>query len=175
MKTKITLLLVGLALALAVSACAAPASTSNPNSLQITDTWARTVNTGGMTENSAASMNKTPGAMDSQMGDAAAKQTGAVYMNIANSGAADKLLKAETDVAGTVELHTVIEENGMMQMRPVTAIDVPANGSVQLKPGSFHVMLIGVNQELKPGDKITVKLTFEKAGEREIQAEIRAQ
>lgn len=175
MNTKITLLLVGLALTLAISACAAPAGTSNPNSLQITDTWARTVNTGGMTENSAASMNKTPGVMDSQMGDAAAKQTGAVYMNIANTGAADKLLKAETDVAGTVELHTVVKENGMMQMRPVTAIDVPANGSVQLKPGSFHVMLIGVNQELKPGDKITVKLTFEKAGEREIQAEIRAQ
>lgn len=175
MKTKITITLVGLALALSISACAAPAGTSNPGSLQITDMWARTVKTGGMTENSTDTMGKTPGAMGSGTGAAMAKQTGAVYMNIANTGAADKLIRAETDAAETVELHTVVEANGMMQMRPVSAIDVPANGSVQLKPGGFHVMLIGVNQELNPGDKITVKLVFEKAGEREIQAEIRAQ
>ncbi len=156
MKKIIAVVCVGMLLVMAVSACA-----SNTGSgLQISDVWARTVNMGAMDSSGSGDM---------------AQQTGAVYMNISNGGAADKLLKAETDVAQAAELHTVAMDNGVMQMRPVAGIDVPANGSVQLKPGGFHVMLIGVKKQLIPGDKITVKLTFEKAGEREIQAELRAQ
>lgn len=172
MEIRITITLIGIALAFVLSACATNTGTSG---LQITDMLARTVNIGAPAETTPGAMDSTPAAMGSGTGDAMAQQMGAVYMNIANTGAADKLIKAQTVVANTVELHTVVEENGMMQMRPVAAIDVPANGSVQLKPGGFHVMLIGVNKELKAGDKITVKLTLEKAGEREIQADVRAQ
>jgi copper(I)-binding protein len=184
MKTKITITLFGMILAFALGACATNTGSTSPTSaisptsatgLQITDIWARTVNMGAMAEETPAAMEGTPNSMGMGTGDAAAQQMGAVYMNITNSGAADKLIKAETDVANTVELHNVVEEAGVMQMRPVPAIDVPANGSVQLKPGGFHVMLIGVNKELKPGDRITVRLTFENEGEKEIQAEIRAQ
>jgi copper(I)-binding protein len=166
-------------LAFALSGCA-----TTTGGLQISDAWARTVNMGAMDQAAPDAMEqstpsaleqRTPSAMGAESGGAMGKQMGAVYMNITNTGAADKLVKAQTDVADTVELHTVIEEDGVMQMRPVPGIDVPANGSVQLKPGGFHVMLIGVNKELESGDKITVKLTFEKAGERELQAEVRAQ
>jgi copper(I)-binding protein len=173
MKTNATLAICVLAgvCAFALSACAGTAS-----SLQISDVWARTVNMGAMSDSTSGGMDSnTPSAMTPSEAGAMAQQVGAVYMNIASTGAADRLIKAQADVAETVELHTVIEENGVMQMRPVPGIDVPANGSVQLKPGGFHVMLIGVNRVLIPGDKITVKLTFEKAGEREVQAEIRAQ
>lgn len=180
MNTKIIVTLFGMMLALALSACAPTgistgSSPTDANSIQITDVWARTVNLGTMEEETPTTMDKTPDAMGSHAGSAMAQQNGAVYMNIANTGAADRLLKAETEAANTVELHTVVQENGMMQMRPVDGIDVPANGSVQLKPGGFHVMLLGVNRELKAGDKINVKLTFDKAGVREIQAKIRAQ
>jgi copper(I)-binding protein len=64
-----------------------------------------------------------------------------------------------------VELHTHIEENGMKAMRKVDFIDVPASGSVELKPGSFHVMFIKLKDQLKEGQQVTVTLVFEKAGE----------
>ncbi len=51
-----------------------------------------------------------------------------------------------------------------MTMSPVEAIDVPANGQVELKPGGYHIMLIGLKQDMKVGDKIKLTLTFEKAG-----------
>jgi copper(I)-binding protein len=147
-----------------LSACATstggPSGTIIPAGIQIIDPWARAA-----TANTDASMGM--GGM--------AKANGASYMMIQNSGAADKLLKAESDAAETVELHTVTNEGGMMQMRPVPSIDVPANGSVELKPGGFHVMLIGLKQELKPGETVTIKLTFEKAGVVQVQAPVRAQ
>ncbi len=198
---KTTIAVVGLTMALVLGACAAPmptqpapslATTAAPpatGGLEITGAWARAVNMGGMggmdeAEGTPGAMDmntpsamgmETPETMESGEGGAMAEQMGAVYMNIANSGAADKLIKANTDVANTVELHTVINENGVMQMRPVPAIDVPANGSVELKPGGYHVMLIGVNRQLEAGELITVTLTFENAGEKQVQAELRAQ
>jgi copper(I)-binding protein len=96
-------------------------------------------------------------------------------MKIANSGDADKLVKAMSDVAGTVELHTVEMENNVMKMRPVEFIEIPAKGSAELKPGGFHVMLIGLKKELKPGETFNLTLMFEKAGEQQVQAMVRGQ
>ena len=50
---------------------------------------------------------------------------------------------------------------------------MPARGQVSFKPGGLHVMLIGLRQELKPGDKFAVTLRFEKAGDRTIEAVVR--
>lgn len=150
-------------LGMLLSACAtstAPSATIIPAGIQIIDPWARAA-----TANTDAS---------SGMG-AMAKANGALYMKIQNGGVADKLLKAESDAAETVELHNVTNEGGMMQMRPVPAIDVAAGGAVELKPGGFHVMLIGLKQELKPGESVHLKLTFEKAGVVQVQAPVRAQ
>jgi copper(I)-binding protein len=62
---------------------------------------------------------------------------------------------------------------GMMGMRPIARLEIPAGGSVELKPGGYHVMLIDLNQELKAGDKIEITLKFEKAGEIKVTAEVR--
>jgi copper(I)-binding protein len=97
-------------------------------------------------------------------------------MVINNSGAEAYALIGATvsaDLVEVVELHTVVEEGGVMKMSPVEKIEVPANGEVMLKPGSFHVMMIGVKQELKPGDLVKLSLTFEKAGTVELDAVVR--
>lgn len=92
-------------------------------------------------------------------------QAGAGFMIITNAGEADKLIAAKSDISEVVELHTHIEENGMKAMRKVDFIDVPASGSVELKPGSFHVMFIKLKDQLKEGQQVAVTLVFEKAGE----------
>lgn len=97
----------------------------------------------------------------------------AAYMVIVNNGAADAIVKAESDVAKTVELHNVVMENNVMQMRPVEAIEVPANGQVELKPGGFHVMLIGLNRDLKEGDEVMIKLTTRSGQTIEVKAPVR--
>lgn len=92
-------------------------------------------------------------------------QAGAGFMTIANAGAADRLVAAKSGVSEVVELHTHIEENGMKAMRKVDFIDVPANGAVELKPGSFHVMFIKLKERLQEGSLVEVTLVFEKSGE----------
>ena len=89
----------------------------------------------------------------------------AAFMTIHNKGDADRLVAAAGDVSKRVELHTHLMEGDVMKMRQVEAIDIPAGGMAELKPGSFHVMLIGLNEPLKEGDSFPLTLTFEKAGE----------
>jgi copper(I)-binding protein len=104
---------------------------------------------------------------------AAATGNSAAYMILKNGGAADRLVKAESDVAGVVELHKTTMDGGMMKMAPVDGIDLPAQGQAELKPGGLHVMLIGLKREMKAGEKLKLKLYFEKAGVQEIEAEVR--
>jgi len=95
-------------------------------------------------------------------------------MVIRNMGRTDDaLIGAASDVAETVELHETTMEGDMAGMHPVEAIPVPAGGSVTLEPGGYHVMLIGLKQELQTGQMITLTLTFEKAGQITVQAEVR--
>ncbi len=102
-------------------------------------------------------------------------QNGAVFMTIKNGGSSDDaLVGAKTDVAKTVELHeTKMDENDVMKMSPVPNIPILAGGSVTLKSGGLHVMLIGMQKELAVGDKFSVTLTFEKAGPMTIEAEVK--
>ncbi|MCM8750264.1 copper chaperone PCu(A)C [Thermomicrobiaceae bacterium CFH 74404] len=100
--------------------------------------------------------------------------TSAVYLVIRNQGQeTDRLLHAESDVAETVELHRTTMDGGMMKMEPVQAIEVPAGSDVELKPGGLHIMLIGLKRDLEVGDRVTVTLRFERAGEMEVVAEVR--
>lgn len=91
----------------------------------------------------------------------------AAYMLIHNHGGeADALISASSDVAEAVELHlSQMGADGTMAMIQQEKIDVPADGEVELKPGSYHVMLIGLKQDLMVGSEITLTLTFEHAGE----------
>jgi periplasmic copper chaperone A len=98
----------------------------------------------------------------------------AVYVTVKNHGSEpDALLSAATNVATTMELHQAIEKDGKMVMQPRSKFDVPAGGTLEMKPGSYHIMLLGLKQALKPGETVKVTLSFEKAGEMSVQAPVR--
>jgi copper(I)-binding protein len=90
------------------------------------------------------------------------------FMKIENKGGADKLLAASSSVSKTMELHAMSMEGNVMKMREIKAIEIPANGKVELKSGGLHLMFIDLKEQLKPGSTIKVKLKFEKAGEVEV-------
>jgi hypothetical protein len=101
-------------------------------------------------------------------------RTGAAYLTIVNrGGAADRLIAAASPAAGRVELHESRMDNGVMRMRPVVGIEVAPGASVQLRPGGLHIMLIDLKKPLEEGGEVRLKLTFEKAGTIEIEAEVR--
>lgn len=90
---------------------------------------------------------------------------GVAYVTIFNLGTApDRLIAAESPRAAQVGLHRSVLEGGVMKMRPVTAITIPAKGAVALKPGGYHLMLWGLNAQLNAGDRFPITLVFERAG-----------
>ena len=85
----------------------------------------------------------------------------ASFMVLNNSEAKDiALISGSSSVAKSVELHNHINENGVMKMRQVDSITVPALGKASLQPGGYHVMLIGLTQDLMEGQKIDLTLKF---------------
>jgi copper(I)-binding protein len=99
----------------------------------------------------------------------------AAYMLITNNGSVpDRLIRAESDIAHSTELHKSENVDGVMSMRPVDAVDIPAGGTAELKPGSFHIMLVGLMRDLNAGEQIPITLVFENAGKITIDAEVRA-
>jgi periplasmic copper chaperone A len=126
---------------------------------------------------------------------------GAAYMVIENkASAADFLVGGSSDVAKAVEVHETVAMpessaapaasagigmespaassgmatgGSMMGMQKMDRLEIPAGGSVELKPGSYHIMLIGLTRELKAGEKIDITLKFEKAGDVKVTAEVR--
>jgi copper(I)-binding protein len=102
----------------------------------------------------------------------------AFYLVIKNSGtAADKLIAAKTTACGRLELMDMAMNNGQMEMVTIDgqSIEVPAGGSVELKPGGKHVMCMMKKSEFAVGAKVPVTLVFEKTGEIQVQADIRSQ
>jgi len=96
------------------------------------------------------------------------------FMKIDNSGAADQLVSASSPAAGEVQLHQMSMEGNVMKMGQVKDIAVPANGSVDLKPGGYHIMLMNIKAPLKAGETVPVKLKFAKAGEVEVKLPVNA-
>ena len=81
------------------------------------------------------------------------------------SGSDDRLTGAASDVAAKVQIHEMSMTNGTMQMREVAGgLPVPAGGEVVLKPGGYHVMLMGLKKPLVAGESFPLTLTFAKAG-----------
>jgi len=100
--------------------------------------------------------------------------TDAVYFTIKNNGkAADQLLSASSDVAGSTEMHQSTLANGISSMKPVSSVDVPAGGSVSFDPGNYHVMLVGLHRDLNVGDHFDLTLMFKQAGAIKISVEVR--
>lgn len=171
------LLVVVLLLLLTAAACTqAPAAPAGQSGLSAQNVWART----------AKMMGGTPMEGDTHSHDTHSHDThshnmqqgganSAVYMLLANKGtAADRLVAAEADVAKSIEIHETKMEGDMMRMQPVEGgIEVPAGGQVELKPGGYHVMLIGLTRDLNAGEKFPVTLKFASGATLKVEAEVR--
>ena len=93
-------------------------------------------------------------------------KAGAGYMVIRNkSSSPDRLVGAESAAAARVETHVHIKEGEVMRMRQVQGFDIPANGTLELKPGGPHLMFMDIKRPFSEGEKIPVTLRFEKAKE----------
>gem|GEM_PF-2826531 len=68
------------------------------------------------------------------------------------------IIGAQSEIAKKVEIHNHIHEGGVMKMREVKEIEIPANGLLQMKPGSYHIMLINTVRQLKEGEKVSIKV-----------------
>lgn len=119
---------------------------SGPPAISIDDGWARPT---------------LPGQMSS-----------AAYFTIRNGGGADSLASVSSPEADA-SLHSTSMDNGVMRMRPVARLEVPANTSLELKPGGIHVMLTHLKRPLETGSTIELDLSFEKSGERKVQLPVR--
>lgn len=97
------------------------------------------------------------------------QRNSAAFMSITNQGEPSAIVYATSPVAKIVELHTHINDNGVMRMRKIKQIDLPAGKQVMLKPGGLHVMMLGLKQDLKPGDQIDVTLGFADGSEIPLQ------
>jgi len=102
------------------------------------------------------------------------QQVAGGFMKIENKGIADQLLSASSPAAGEVQLHEMAMEGTVMKMRQVKDIPVPAGGSVELKPGGLHLMLMNIKAPLAAGESVPVKLKFAKAGEVEVKMPVNA-
>jgi copper(I)-binding protein len=98
------------------------------------------------------------------------------YMKITNEGTvADRLLSGSSEVAPTVEVHEMSMDNGVAKMRPLKAgLEIKPGETVELKPGSLHVMFVGLKKPLMAGDRVKAILVFEKAGPISIEYDVRA-
>ena len=87
-------------------------------------------------------------------------ETGAAYATL-TAGTADRLTGASTPVAAMVQVHEVIQDNGIMRMREVAGgLALEPGKPVTLAPGGYHLMLLGLKQQLKPGESFPLTLTF---------------
>lgn len=90
---------------------------------------------------------------------------GAAFMTLKNTSAADdRLVGASSPAAASAELHDHIKDGDIVRMRAIAEVDIPAGGTVMLKPGGMHLMLIGLKQPLREGEEFPLTLTFAKAG-----------
>lgn len=101
-------------------------------------------------------------------------RTAAAYLTIDNRGAAaDRLVGARSPAAAAVELHAMSHENGMMRMRAIARVDVPAHGRVDLAPGGVHVMIVDPKAPLRAGERFPLTLTFERAGAIDVELDVK--
>ncbi len=160
-KRAFSLGVVVLLLAVVLTACGSPAGPQ----IKTEEVWSRPAMAMKMSESDSG---------QSSEGGMGMAGTGAVFMLLVNDGGeADRLIGGKTDVAKVVEIHETVMEGEVMKMKMLPdGLEVPAGGEVLLKPGSYHIMLIGMQQDLKPGDTFKLELEFEKSGSIQVEPEV---
>lgn len=98
---------------------------------------------------------------------------GAAYLRIENNGnEAVRIVSVSSSIAERAELHAHEMEGGIMKMRRVHSVEVPARGAVSFEPGGLHVMLIGLKKALVGGESFPLTLELDKAGTIDVTVEI---
>lgn len=179
----VTLAAVGLVACGDDSEDSADTTTTEATSVDVTvaDVWARPVEDLTAKDTSAVYMVITAGAEGDSLVKASVPSDVAGTVELHETVAADEGESMEGDsmestttaMSGDSMATETTMGGGMMSMQPVESIEVPADGSVALEPGGFHIMLLDVKKVLAVGDTIEVTLTFEKAGEVQATAEVR--
>ncbi len=136
------------ALVLALAACSPGSTASSAVGPTVTGAWARAAAAGG--------------------GSAA-------YFTLKNPTASDDaLLSVTTPAADMAQVHeTAVDGAGTAAMKPVDRVNIPAGDTVEFKPGSYHVMLMGLSKDLTVGGTVELDLVFEHAGKVVVKADIR--
>jgi len=105
------------------------------------------------------------------------QRSGGAYLAIENKGSNnDRLVAVSSPIAESVQIHTMSMEGNVMKMREVDSIELKPASRIEMMPGhGYHLMLIGLRQPLKAGDKFPMTLTFEKAGKTEVSVVVSEQ
>lgn len=104
----------------------------------------------------------------------AQQTTGAAYLSLKNTGKVDdELLKVESAIAHSVEIHRMEMVGDIMKMREVGGIDLKADSKISMKPGDgYHIMLVGLTRQLNAGDQFPMTLYFAKAGKIDVMVHV---
>jgi periplasmic copper chaperone A len=103
--------------------------------------------------------------------NAPGQSVGAAYMTLL-SAQDSTMVKAEADVAGSVEIHSMKMEDGVMKMRMLETLPLKAGQQEKLAPGGFHLMLFDLKKPLTAGENVTFTLSFKDAAGNESQQKI---
>ena len=106
-------------------------------------------------------------------GTVAGQKATGMFVQI-TSASGGKLVSAASPVAGVVEIHEMVMDGNVMKMRAIPGLELPAGKPVDLKPGGYHVMLMDLKQELKPGQSVPVTLVIEGPGGKRESVELTA-
>jgi len=96
------------------------------------------------------------------------------YLKVESAQAA-ALVAVRTPVTARAEIHEMKMEGGIMKMRPVTRIELPAGKTVELKPGGYHLMLMNIAKPLRAGETVPITLVIEGADKKRQEVEVKAE
>ena len=102
----------------------------------------------------------------------AQKATGAFMQMTSTTNV--KLVAAQSPVANVVEIHEMKMDNNVMKMRQISGLDLAAGKTVELKPGSYHIMLLELKQQVREGDAVPVSLVFEDQNKQRQTVDVKA-
>src|SRR5262249_11065374 len=99
--------------------------------------------------------------------------TAAVYLTLRNTGGeSDKLTAATSPLAERIEIHAEQNQSGVVGMVTLQELALPPGQAVTLSPGQMHLMMFGVQKPLKPGERFTLTLQFERSGARTVEVTV---
>lgn len=102
-------------------------------------------------------------------------KAGGAYVSLMNHGSADRLIGVKGDIAKRIEIHEHIKDGDVMRMRQVEdGLELPEGGVIEMGPGGYHVMLMGLSRPLAEGKTFPLTLVFESGAEMAVEVAVKA-